>query len=98
MAEHIVRRGVFGRRRRLRVDLHGVSVFGPGPGHTLIRWERIESITTASDGGVVVRSATAEVALPDGAFGLDGPALAAALETARAIERRGGIIAVLAGT
>ncbi|HVL92254.1 MAG TPA: hypothetical protein VM264_02825, partial [Acidimicrobiales bacterium] len=34
-------------RRVVRVDLHGVSSFGPGDQHTLIRWERIEDILVA---------------------------------------------------
>ncbi|HSH59882.1 MAG TPA: hypothetical protein VK988_09635 [Acidimicrobiales bacterium] len=97
VAEQVMRSGLVGRRRRYRVDLHGVSVFGPGDGHTLIRWERIETIAGRADDGVRVESATAAVVFPRGAFGLDPPALAAQLEAARSIDRRGQIIAELAG-
>ena len=96
MAEQTIRSGRFGRRRRYRVDLHGVSVFGPGDEHTLIRWERIESIE-ADEEGAVVLSATATVLFPSGAFGLGPPELVAQLEEARSIERRGEVIGKLAG-
>lgn len=97
VAQHVMRSGL-GRRRCFRVDLHGVSVFGPGDRHVLIRWERIESISIDDDRGVEVVSATARVRFPQGAFGLDPPALAAQLEVARGIERRGQVIAELAGS
>lgn len=92
----MIRSGRLGRRRRYRVDLHGVSVFGPGDEHTLIRWERIESISADED-GAAVESATARVVFPSGAFGIDPPTLVAQLEAARSIERRGEVIGELAG-
>ncbi len=96
VAEQVVRAGVLRRPRRYRVDLHGVSVFGPGDEHVLIRWERIETIEAGPD-HVTVESATAVVVLPGGLFGLHPSAMAAQLELARSIERRGEIIAELAG-
>lgn len=96
VAEQVLRTGRFGRRRRYRVDLHGVSVFGPGDEHTLIRWERIESIGTNAAGCTAVVSATAEVVFPAGAFGVDPAVLVEHLEKARSIERRGEVIGELA--
>lgn len=87
---------MFGAKRRLRVDLHGVSSFGPGDEHTLIRWERIEAIEAEKD-GVHVNAATAQLTLPPGTFGLDPPALADALQEASDHVRRGDVIARLAG-
>lgn len=81
---------------RLRVDLHGVSVFGPGEDRTLIRWEWIRAIE-AGLGGVVVRSAEAELTLPLGAFGLAPAELARRLERARSISERPEVIGALAG-
>lgn len=92
-----MRNGRFGRRRRYRVDLHGVSVFGPGQEHTLIRWERVESISADASGCASVVSATAQVVFPRGAFGMDAGTLVEHLEAARSIERRGEVIAQLAG-
>ena len=97
MAQQVMRSGIAGRRRRYRVDLHGVSVFGPGDRHVLIRWERIEAITVDAGRSVRVVSATAMVDFPRRAFGLDPPGLAAQLEAARAIDQRGRVIAELAG-
>jgi hypothetical protein len=94
VAEHVMRPSRFGSKVLLRVDLHGVSQFGPGGDRTLIRWEWIESIGV--DEGVVVRSAGEEVVLPSGAFGLEPDALAAQLENARAIQHRPEIIGQLA--
>jgi len=96
VAEHQVRSGPFGRRQRVRVDLHGVSVFGPGPRRTLIRWEWMEEISV--DGGVVVRSANDRLALPAGAFGLAPDALAAQLERARSIVDRPDVIGALSAS
>lgn len=79
----------------LRVDLHGVSVFGRG-GHHLVRWEWIEAITVGD--GVTVRSASDEVALPAGAFRLPPAQLAERLEAARSIDRRPEVIASLTAT
>lgn len=86
VAEHVVRHRPFGRPQRLRVDLHGVSVFGPGDLHKVIRWEWIESITVA--GKVVVRGNGVEIELPAGAFGLAPDELARCLGEADAIETR----------
>lgn len=78
----------------LRVDLHGVSRFGPKSGrHTLIRWEWIEDI--AVDSGVTVRSAGETVNFPPGAFGLEPTELAERLRAARGIEQRPDVIASL---
>lgn len=90
VAEHVVGRRLIGGRRVLRVDLHGVSVFGPRDAHTLIRWERIERIVVGE--GVTVSSATASLSFPPGAFGLDATTLAERLEAARSIEARGDVI------
>lgn len=89
-AEHVVRSSGLGPSLRLRVDLHGVSVFGPGEERTLIRWEWIEHISVG--GGVDVRSATSRVRLPAGAFGVAPETLADLLEEARSIEGRAGVI------
>ena len=97
VAEHVVRSGRFGRRRRYRVDLHGVSVFGPGTEHTLIRWERVQSIARDATGCASVVSATAAVVFPSGTFGLDPAVLVERLEAARSMEQRGEVIAQLAG-
>ena len=94
VAEHVVRAGLIGRRR-LRVDLHGVSVFGPRGSHTLIRWEWVEEVAVDDD-GVVIRGASAEVRFPPGAFGCDPPTLAGHLEAAQSITTRPEIIATLA--
>ena len=93
VADFIVRRRPFGPKVLVRVDLHGVSSFGPGDARTLIRWEWIEDI--AVDGGVAVRSANDRVELPPGAFGLDPEALAQRLEAARSIVHRTDVIAEL---
>ncbi|HET7476578.1 MAG TPA: hypothetical protein VFJ97_11230 [Dermatophilaceae bacterium] len=90
VAEHIVRRRPFGRAQRLRVDLHGVSVFGPGDQHQVIRWEWIEAIDV--DGGVVVRGHDTAIVLPPGAFGLAPGDLAACLRDAGSIDTRTEII------
>ena len=93
VAEHVVRRRRLGPKVLLRVDLHGVSAYGPGRRHTLIRWEWISEI--AVDTGVTVRSTGDAIELPPGAFGLDAPTLAERLERARAIEHRPDVIAAL---
>lgn len=90
VAEDVVRAHRFGRRLRVRVDLHGVSVFGRGDERTLIRWEWIEQIRVGD--GVEVASANAELVIPPGAFGLDPPALAARLEAARSIVERPDVL------
>lgn len=95
VAECLVRAGLF-KKRRLRVDLHGVSEFGPGDGHVLIRWEWVERVE-ASGAGVVVGSASDEVKFPSGAFGCSSADLAERLERARSITDRSDVIASLDG-
>ena len=93
VAEHVVRSGLFGPKLRVRVDLHGVSLFGGEGRHTLIRWEWIEGIGV--EGGVVVRSANDEIRLPSVAFRLDPHTLAQRLREAGSITERAGVIAGL---
>ncbi len=93
-AEHVVRTRRFGPKLRLRVDLHGVSVFGAGEQRTLIRWEWMEAITPGD--GVTIRSASAELKLPAGAFGLSAAALCDRLLAARSLDKRSEVIAQLA--
>ncbi len=97
VAEHQIRTGRFGSKRRVRVDLHGVSVFGPGSRRTLIRWEWVDAISVGEgeQGGVVVASADDRLTLPPGAFGLEPGALAAELERARSIVHRPDVIGSL---
>jgi hypothetical protein len=95
VAEHVMRPTRFGAKVLLRVDLHGVSQFGPGDERTLIRWEWIETIQ--AENGVVVRSASEAVLFPSGAFGLAPGTLAEQLESARSIQNRSDIIGLLAG-
>lgn len=83
----------FTRKLKYRVDLHGVSVFGPGDEHALIRWEWITEM--AVDGGVVVTGNNARVKFPPGAFGMSSEKLNALLEQARSIEQRGSVIGSL---
>ena len=94
VAEHVMRSRPFGPKIRLRVDLHGVSTFGPGEERTLIRWEWVEAIAV-EDGSVVVTSATDRVTLPSGAFGFTAPDLAQRLELARSITTRPEVIGEL---
>jgi hypothetical protein len=75
---------------RLRVDLHGVSVFGPGDSRTLIRWEWIQEVQAGE--GATVRSAGAEINFPDGAFGLPPERLATLIREARSLDRRVDVI------
>lgn len=84
-------------KRVVRVDLHGVSSFGPGDQHTLIRWERIEDILVAGDDGVEVVAATERLLLPAGSFGLAPGALAEQLRRAADRGERGDVIDDLAG-
>lgn len=96
VAEYAHRPRLLGGRTILRVDLHGVSVFGPGEAKTLIRWEWVEQMGAGSD-GVTVSSASEKVIFPPGAFGLEPDALLAKLQEARSITDRAEVIAVLAG-
>ena len=93
-AEHLLRANP-GAELRLRVDLHGVSIFGPGEERTLIRWEWVEHI--GGDGDVDVVSARARIHLPAGAFGLPPEKLRILLEEARSPEKRADVIAELSG-
>lgn len=90
VAEHRIVGGPAGERR-LRVDLHGVSVFGPGDDRTLIRWERIVAIEADAD-GVTVRAPGDELTFPPGAFGLEPDDLAERLGDARSITERPDVI------
>ncbi len=82
---------LFGPKRLLRVDLHGVSAFGAGDERSLIRWEWVEGIEV-DRGSVVVRGAEDSIVLPSGSFGLDAARLAEELERARAIQDRSDVI------
>ncbi len=93
VAEHVVRSGLFGPKLRVRVDLHGVSLFGAEGRHTLIRWEWIESIDV--DNGVVVRAANAGITFPPGSFRRPPAQLADQLREAVGIDRRAEVIASL---
>ena len=95
VAEQVVRTRFLGPKLRLRVDLHGVSVFGPGDQRTLIRWERIQDIRAGH--GVAVRSETAEITLPPGASGLEPQDLAGRLAAPCSPESRPEVIAQLGG-
>lgn len=95
VAEHVVRERLFGPRRLLRVDLHGVSAFGAGDERALIRWEWVEAIEV-DKGAVLVRGADETIVLPSGAFGLAAEELAAELGRARSIVDRPDVIGRLA--
>jgi hypothetical protein len=94
VAEHVMRPRRFGPKILFRVDLHGVSMFGPGDKRVLIRWEWVEKIAVQG-GGVDVSSASDHVTFPSGVFGFDPAALAERLEDARSITRRPEIIGEL---
>ena len=87
----MVRGRLFGPRRLLRVDLHGVSAFGAGDERVLIRWEWVEAVEIER-GSVVVRGSDDSIVLPSGAFGLEAEELASELEAARAIHKRSDVI------
>lgn len=91
VAEHVVRGRLFGPKRLLRVDLHGVSLFGAGDEKSLIRWEWVEAIEL-DRGSVVVRGSEDSIVLPSGSFGLQAEVLAEELERARAIQNRSDVI------
>jgi hypothetical protein len=91
VAEHVVRGRLFGPKRLLRVDLHGISMFGAGDEKALIRWEWIEAIEV-DRAGVVVRGADDSITLPDGSFGFGSQELAGELERARNIRTRSDVI------
>jgi hypothetical protein len=97
MVEETVRSGRLGPTVRLRIDLHGVSSFGPGKHHTAIRWEWIERITTAQH-GVIVTSDAHEIVLPSGTFGLEPAVLAERLEKAGSIFERADVLDELGRT
>jgi hypothetical protein len=83
-----------GVTQRLRVDLHGVAVFGPDDDHVAIRWEWVNDITAGEH--VVVSSASDAITIPAGSFGLAPDDLAGRLERARSITERPEVIAELA--
>jgi len=87
----MVRGRLFGPKRLLRVDLHGVSEFGAGDERALIRWEWVEAIGVERD-TVVVKGAEETIVMPAGAFGLGADDLAQELERARAIHNRSEVI------
>lgn len=91
VAEHVVRGRLFGPRRLLRVDLHGVSSFGAGDDRALVRWEWVEGIDVEK-GSVIVRGSEDSIVFPSGAFGLGPEALAEELELARGIQSRSDVI------
>jgi hypothetical protein len=97
VVEETVRTGRLGSKRRMRVDLHGVSTFGPGSHHEVIRWEWITEITS-SPHGVTVDSPRGQIVFPSGVFGLTPEDLAARLEQARSIFERGDVIEQLGGS
>ncbi len=82
---------LFGPKRLLRVDLHGVSAFGAGDERALIRWEWVEAIDIER-GSVVVRGSEHTITLPSGAFGLATKELAEELQLARRIQNRSDVI------
>ena len=82
---------LFGPKRLLRVDLHGVSEFGAGDEKALIRWEWVEGIEVER-GSVVVRGSKNVIVLPPGSFGLGAGDLAEELQRARAIQDRSDVI------
>ena len=96
VAEDVVRRRPFGRPVRLRVDLHGVSVFGPGDQRQVMRWEWIETITVSD--GVVLSGGGNDLVLPRGAFGVAPEELAERLRAAGSLEHRTDVIAELGGS
>lgn len=98
VAEEVVRSGSSAGLAglvRLRVDLHGVSTFGPGDRRTLIRWEWIEEISCEPH-SVVVHSDRHEIVFPSGTFGIGPQALAELLAKAGSILQRADVIAELA--
>ncbi|MGH9078416.1 MAG: hypothetical protein ACRDY0_13375 [Acidimicrobiales bacterium] len=96
VAEELVQAGRCGPTVRLRVDLHGVSSFGPGNHHTLIRWEWIQRIVPDTH-GVIVGGKDNEVVFPAGVFGLAPSELAEQLVRADSIFERADVIAELGG-
>lgn len=95
VAEAQVRLRRFGPKAMVRVDLHGVSLYGPGDNHVAIRWEWIEAMDVG--GSLTVRSAKEAITIPAGAFGLTPQALGERLERAKSITRRTDVIAELSG-
>ena len=91
VAEHVVRGRLFGPKRLLRVDLHGVSLFGAGDERVLLRWEWVEAIEVER-GSVVVRGSEESIVLPSGSFGMEAEVLAEELERARSIQNRSDVI------
>lgn len=95
VVEQVIKPGRSSVQIRVRVDLHGVSTFGPGSHHSVIRWEWIKEIT-ADPHGVTVSSANCTIVLPAGVFGLAPDALAERLTEAGSIFVRGDVLEALA--
>ncbi len=89
-----MRRRLFGPKELVRIDLHGVSLFGAGDEKVLIRWEWVEGIEV-SQGSVAVRSASDTITIPSGAFGLTADLLGDQLLRARSIQDRSEVIGCL---
>ena len=95
VAEFMMRSSRFGPKIIFRVDLHGVSTYGPKDQRSVIRWEWVESIEVEGN-GVAVRSASEHIVLPSGAFGFQSQPLCERLQAARSITRRPEVIGELA--
>jgi hypothetical protein len=94
--ELTIQAGRLRRPRRVRVDLHGISTFGPGDQHTLIRWEHVEEIVP-SQRSVTIRSLQTRITVPAAVFGLEPDQLVHQLEQANSIFERGRILDELSG-
>jgi len=96
VAEHSIGGRFLKAKRLVRVDLHGVSTFGPADEHLLIRWERIEDVVAGPE-GVDVVTAKERLHVPSGSFNLSPDELAAQLRRAANPDERGVVIDELAG-
>lgn len=96
MVEAMVRPGHRGPTCKIRIDLHGISTFGPGEHYTQIRWDQLTAITPDMH-GVTITSPRIEMVIPRGAFGPEPIVLAEKLEAARSIFDRADVIAELSG-
>lgn len=87
VAETVVRKRLLGRPVRVRVELHGVSLHGPGDQRQIMRWEWIDSVDAVA-GGVLVAGDGKQLLVPAGAFGLATTDLAHLLRQAGDIDER----------
>lgn len=87
VAESVVRRRLLGRPVRVRIELHGVSLHGPGDQRQIMRWEWVDSVEAVA-GGVLVAGDGKQLLVPAGAFGLAPADLAALLRQAGDIDER----------